>query len=133
MKVGERDTASNVLRLSGPDASIFRTEDGGYLIKTKDSSFPLMFVEDAIASYNELNGTYITKLPRIYNRLEKPAKFPSSRNKPGKEEIEYTVIQLPESLSLVCDCPGFGYRRTCKHVEFLDEFLSEKEQSNEDP
>jgi hypothetical protein len=132
MKVGEHDTAGNMLRLSGTEASVFREPDGGYLLKTKEHSVPYLFVEDVLAAYNEINGTYYSKLPKIYRKLETPFKVPSSRNRPGKPEIEYTVTQLPESMTLVCDCPGFGYRRTCKHVEFLDEFLSEKEQSNLD-
>jgi len=59
-----------MLRRPGPKASIFRSPDEGYLLKTADSSVPYLFVEDVLAAYNELNGTYISKLPKIYRKLE---------------------------------------------------------------
>lgn len=128
MKVGEKDTAGNMLRRPGPKASIFRSPDEGYLLKTADSSVPYLFVEDVLAAYNELNGTNYKTLPKFLKRLSGPERFPSSRNKPGKEEVWYQVDQL-DSGTLICNCPGFGYRNTCKHVEFLEDQLSEKEQS----
>ena len=57
MNVGEVDTAGNILRLSGPEGSVFREPDSSYLLKTKDHSTSYLFVEDVLAAYNEVNGT----------------------------------------------------------------------------
>ena len=128
MRVGEHDTAGNMLRLPGPNGSIYRDTDGGYLLKTTDHSVPYLFVEDVLAAYNELNGSSYKTLPKIVKKLTSPIEFPSSRNPDNK----YHVEQLPESMSLVCDCPGYGFRRHCSHIEAVEAVLSEKEQSNED-
>jgi hypothetical protein len=83
----------------------------------------MITVADALSAYNKANGTEYSTLPKLpIPDIGGPQQVPSSST-PGKF---YTITQ-GESGALYCTCPGFGYRRTCSHIDIMKELLGVKE------
>jgi len=118
MKVGDKDPKGNLLRLDGAYAKILQRKDGVFIVRTQTGDHLKITAVDALGVYNSLNGTSFTKLPRIMAVLTEPTLLPSARD----PEVMYEITQSEDG-QLWCTCPGFGYRRTCKHTDFVKVML----------
>ena len=139
--IGDRDNQSNTLQLGGWIADVWATTTGDFLLRIAGE--PDIIAEDeaeALAYYNELNGTKLKELPLIPHELLKrlrarkegdstfrpenpyypkgaiPVTHFSSQTSPGTYHYVYKYND-----ELRCTCPGFGYRKTCRHIQEVKE------------
>lgn len=121
MKPGDKDKKGSVLRLDGAYASIWQRKDGVFIFRTSSGDHLKLTAIDAIGTYNSINGTNYPNIPKLpIPELGKPMEVPSS-SKPG---VKYTITQ-DNTGALYCTCPGYGYRRTCSHIESVMALLTE--------
>jgi hypothetical protein len=51
----------------------------------------------------------------VWQRPERPKVAEQMRTVKGSNGNTYTITTLPTG-RVTCTCPGFSYRRTCKHI-----------------
>lgn len=129
--IGDRDKRGNVLRYGGwvadlwerPNRTLFLRMRGDIEVVDVES------VQEATDVYNELNNTKydVIPLPKLslnappplppeYARIPKGVKILKRYESESKPGTHYYVYQFPSG-NIACTCPGYGYRRKCRHVE----------------
>ena len=140
LTVGDLDTEGNMLFLGGWNANILLTPEDKYVvISTRVEGIKPFYTdsdEKALEAWNWMNGMdskpgelrKIIESIRRHKEKDQSTKeivfsnpsyrvmgrF-SSESKPG---IVYEVREN-KSGSLYCTCPGYSYRRTCRHVDLV--------------
>ena len=60
------------------------------------------------------------------NQNQKSASGPWIFSSSKDDSVLYTTTETSSASGLTCDCPGFKYRKTCKHVQEIQTFLISK-------
>lgn len=120
MQPGERDKKGSICYLPGPYADILQRKDGVWIVRERGKKDSLKLTTiDALGLYNVINGTNYDKLPKLPIPKMGAPQVVKSESRAG---VTYTISQ-DDTGRLWCTCPGFGYRRTCKHVETMEQLL----------
>jgi len=119
--IGESNAEGHVFVLGGTNAGIWMLPGGTFSV----GGAPKLTEEDAVQEYNLQNSTnlgldHIRKyfIPWYKKQRQIVAVVPS-RTTPGET---YTITR-GQNGELICDpkCTGFRYRRTCWHIEAIEE------------
>ena len=86
-----------------------------YTQRNSEISTALNFSPEGVPSYIVDLREWANKKVREY--AEKPYKLPTitTYKVPGSTGITYTITISENSIN--CSCPGFTYRRRCKHTD----------------
>ena len=119
---------SGKLVLGGWKASIYKGEKEGYFL-IEYWGFPrnpktFFSLESAIKEYNELNERNVDwrDIGKVPTEKKVIDEYVPSFSDPSKK---YHVVGTIDSLT--CDCVGFGFRRTCSHVDAVKELINGRE------
>jgi hypothetical protein len=124
LKVGDTDKKGSILVLGGQKVSLWKAKNNLYFIGDTITISPTI----AVREYNKANNTkledsYIEKyFEPWYQKHARLLIDVPSRSENGK----YYSIRKEVDGSLTCECPGFRFRKTCWHIEAVQELL-EKE------
>lgn len=128
MKPGDKDKKGSILRLDGSYASIWTRKDGVWIVRTSSGDHLKLTAIDALGVYNSLNGTNYPNIPKLpIPEMGEPLEVSSST----KLGVKYTISQ-DNTGTLHCTCPGFGYRRTCSHVDAVTQMLTQDQPKGRD-
>ena len=71
---------------------------------------------------SEVDNNPSSSDPQNQKSASGPWIFSSSKD----ESVLYTTAEISSTSGLTCDCPGYKYRKTCKHVQEIQTFLISK-------
>ena len=65
-------------------------------------------------------------IPKRWIVEENPAEIKVSVPSSSQPGVEYIILILKETKQMFCNCKGFQYRQTCRHIPYLIGFVSKK-------